>query len=400
MATMLMRRITRYVIFEMLKVFITTLVVMTSVMLLIGLAQRALLEGMGPIPVLRLIPFILPDALRFAIPGTILFATCSLYGRMASDNEILAIKSLGISPMVVIWPALTVGFMISLAAVWLNDIAVTWGRHGINRVVLQSVEEIAYGMLRSQHSYTTDRFSISVKDVDDRTLIRPTICFHATGKSPPVTLTSREAELRFDADNNKLLLRLEDTEFDIGTHTHGQWPNTFEYELPIPTASKNGGNSQSPSEIALRDISEKASSQRNTISHQEQLMAAHSAYQMLTGDFQQLTTSQWKDRVRNLNSANYRLYRLLTEPWRRWANGFSCFVFVLVGTGMAIRLRTADFWTSFGVCFLPILAVYYPVMQYGVDRAKCGALPPYCVWFGNLLLLVVGTLLLRRALRH
>ena len=397
---MLMRQITRYVIFEMLKVFITTLVVMTSIMLLIGLAQRALLEGMGPIPVLRLIPFVLPDALRFAIPGTILFAACSLYGRMSADNEILAIKSLGISPMVVIWPALTVGFIISLAAVWLNDVAVTWGRHGINRVVLQSVEEIAYGMLRTQHSYTTDRFSISVKDVKDRTLIRPTICFHATDKSPPVTLTSRQAELRFDSDNSKLLLRLEDTEFDIGTHTHGRWPNTFEYELPIPTGSRNGSNSQSPSEIALRDISQKANQQRTTISKQEQLMAAHSAYQMLTGDFQQLTGKQWNNRVRGLTSANFRLYRLLTEPWRRWANGFSCLVFILVGTGMAIWLKTADFWNSFGVCFLPILAVYYPVMQYGVDRAKCGAFPPYSVWFGNLVLLVVGTLLLRRAIRH
>ena len=78
---MLMRRITRYIILEMLKVFLTTLLVMTSIMLLIGLAQRALREGMGPIPVLRLIPFVLPDALRFAIPGTLLFATCSLYGR-------------------------------------------------------------------------------------------------------------------------------------------------------------------------------------------------------------------------------------------------------------------------------------------------------------------------------
>ena len=61
MATMLMRRITRYVIFEMLKLFITTLLVMPSVMLLIGLAQRALLEGMGPIPVVRRMPFVLPD---------------------------------------------------------------------------------------------------------------------------------------------------------------------------------------------------------------------------------------------------------------------------------------------------------------------------------------------------
>ena len=264
-----MRRVTRYVIFEILKVFFTTLIVMTTIMLLIGLAHRAIREGMGPIPVLRLIPFVLPDALRFAIPGTILFAACSLYGRMAANNEILAIKSLGISPMVVIWPALILGFILSLGAVWLNDVAVTWGRRGINRVILQSVEEIAYGMLRTQQSYTTDRFSISVKGVKGRRLIRPTICFHATETSPPVTLIARQAELKFNSKTNKLKIMLEDTVFDVGTDTYGQWPSAFEYELPIPTGSKHGINSQSPSEIALRNISARAQQQRQTISQKE-----------------------------------------------------------------------------------------------------------------------------------
>ena len=144
-----MRHITRYVILELLKVFVVALVALTVLMLIIGLVQRAVQEGMGPLPVLRLIPFVLPDALRFAIPGTMLFAACSVYGRMAADNEIIAIKSLGITPYVVVWPALVLGFVVSLAAVWLNDVAVSWGRLGANRVILQSVEEIAYGMLRT-----------------------------------------------------------------------------------------------------------------------------------------------------------------------------------------------------------------------------------------------------------
>jgi lipopolysaccharide export system permease protein len=46
------------------------------------------------------------------------------------------------------------------------------------------------------------------------------------------------------------------------------------------------------------------------------------------------------------------------------------------------------------------LVVYYPLMQFGVDQAKTGALPPYCVWSGNLILSVVGLLLLRPVLRQ
>ena len=60
----------------------------------------------------------------------------------------------------------------------------------------------------------------------------------------------------------------------------------------------------------------------------------------------------------NPKAANgYRLFRLKTEPWRRWANGFSCLFFVTAGIPLSIRQRSGDFLTSFFLCFLPILLV-------------------------------------------
>ena len=57
-------------------------------------------------------------------------------------------------------------------------------------------------------------------------------------------------------------------------------------------------------------------------------------------------------------------------------------------------------WTSFGLCFLPILLLYYPLLMYGLDRAKSGALPPYCIWLGNLVLLGGSFWLLRKVMRY
>ena len=87
------------------------------------------------------------------------------------------------------------------------------------------------------------------------------------------------------------------------------------------------------------------------------------------------------------------------EPWRRWANGFSCVCFVLVGAPMAIRMRNADFLTSFFLCFLPILVIYYPVFMLGVSRVKAGVLPPPAVWLANLLIALWGLWLMRRVVR-
>ena len=89
-----------------------------------------------------------------------------------------------------------------------------------------------------------------------------------------------------------------------------------------------------------------------------------------------------------------------TEPWRRWANGFSCLVFAMVGVPIAILRRYSDAWASFFVCYMPILVVYYPLMMYGVDRAKVGALPPFTVWLANAVLAIWGVWLLRRVYRY
>ena len=50
--------------------------------------------------------------------------------------------------------------------------------------------------------------------------------------------------------------------------------------------------------------------------------------------------------------------------------------------------------------FLPILVVYYPVMQFGVDMAKTGQLPVYSVWIGNMVLFFFATLFLRKVNRY
>jgi hypothetical protein len=48
-----------------------------------------------------------------------------------------------------------------LAAIWLSDVATSWGR-GVHEVVVQSVEQIAYGRLRCRKP-TATATSINVK---------------------------------------------------------------------------------------------------------------------------------------------------------------------------------------------------------------------------------------------
>ncbi len=396
----MMQCMTRYVLFELIKIFSLTLIGMTSLVVLIGLAHQAIREGLGPIAIAQLIPYVLPNALRFSIPGTILFATCSVYGRMSSSNEVVAIKSVGISPWVIMAPALVLAFVLSLVSVWLNDLAVSWGRSGMHRVVLQSVEQIMYGVLRTQRSYSTDQFSINVKDVEGRFLILPTITYHPSEEEAPIIVTADRAELKYNREKDSLTLLLEYAEADVGEHTLLSWPDTLEEEIPLSAAAKSGRKTLSTSEVPLRDIGDRIELEKDSQRIKEEELAIEKSFLLLSGDFAQFATGEWMDRRSQLQSSQLMVCRLRTEPWRRWAYGFSCFVFVFVGSGLAIRQKSADFWSTFGLCFLPILICYYPLLEYGVGRAKHGVLPPYAVWIANVVMLVVGGWILKRVLRY
>ena len=165
-------------------------------------------------------------------------------------------------------------------------------------------------------------------------------------------------------------------------------------------ASQKGGFSSRPSNAAMHEIPTRIRERREELHELQQQLAADAAYQMLTGDFARLTGPDWDTQYGSLEYLEHQLCRLELVPWRRWANGFSCLLFVMVGAPLAIQLRNSDIWTSFGLCFFPILLTYYPLLMYGLDRAKCGALPPYSIWLGNVVLLGASLWLIRRVLRY
>jgi len=394
-----MRILTRYVLSEMVKVFLVSLIGITLIIVLFGLVVQAVNQGLGPKQIVLLIPYILPDAMRYSVPATMLLAACSVFGRLAAGNEVVAVKASGISPMVLIWPALALALLVSWVAVWLNDIAVSWGRDGIARVVIESVEEIAYGRLQQQGSFESKQFLIQVKDVEGRRLIRPRIIFKNTDDSPARMIDCDEAEMRSDLVEGTLKIICRNSEMSMG-----DWKTidsgTREFEVPLDDSGRKGGGNRRPDDLPMYVMPQERAAQQARIDALAQQMGANAADQMISGDFAKLLSPSWKNDERQLLDARQRLYKLYMEPCRRWANGFSCLCFVIVGAPLAIRMRNTDLMTSFIMCFLPILLVYYPLLMFGTSQAKNGSFPSWGVWAGNILLVVIGWRLTRHVCRY
>ena len=405
-----MRMLTRYVLAELTKVFLISLTALTLLILVLVLVKEAADHSLPLAHVLRLIPYALPESLTVTIPVTLLLACTTVYSRMSGANEVVAAKALGISPIALLQPAFCLALLLSLATVWLDDLAVSWGRNGMKGVVVEGAVDIIYSLLRAKHSYTSPSFSISVHGVEGQKLLRPTVVMQGRGTTPTTTIAAEEAVLESSKAEGILKIFLRTGTIDVGGKMKMQFPDIYQLELPLAEASQAGsGDSAKPSWLPLRDVQVEIVKQRAYIEQCERKMAANAAYQMLCGDFASLAGLGWDSTYTGLEwSAIYagheneqtRLNRLLTEPPRRWAAGFSCLCFALVGAPIAIRLRNRDFLTSFFLCFVPILVVYYPLLMFGLHATKGGTMPPYSVWEGNVLLAIWGIWLLRKVVRY
>ena len=395
----MMRTLSRHVLIELCKMFLVLLLAIIPLMIIQGLVRNAMQFALPPKQILLLVPYVLPDALRFAVPVTLLLAATSVYSRMAGTNEVVAVKSMGISPTAILWPAIVLAFLLSLATTWLNDVAVSWGRNGASRVIVEAVEDIVYGMLKAQGGYSSKGFDVTVKKVEGHVLKGATVSIKRRG-APQITITADTAELRSDYEKGTLKIIPRYGTIQAGETNVSFFDDAGELELPFYEASRAEGRSNHPSNIALSRIRTETVDQEERIESFRQELATRAAYEMLNGDFGLLTGPEWDTRYRDLKVMQARLHRLRTEPYRRWSTGFSCLFFVWVGAPLAIRLRNQDFLTSFFLCFAPILGVYYPALMWTIDGAKNGTFPPYAVWAGNLLLFAWGAWLLRRVIRY
>src|SRR5207302_7691448 len=103
----------RTILWELFRVFLLSLLGITGMLLMAGIVAEASQHGLSPLQILAAIPLLVPSTLPYTLPATTLFATCVVYGRLAADNEILAIKAAGVNVLKVVTPGVFLGLVMS-----------------------------------------------------------------------------------------------------------------------------------------------------------------------------------------------------------------------------------------------------------------------------------------------
>ncbi len=395
-----MQTLQRYILGELLRVLLLTITAVTVLLVVVGVFQRATEMGLSAMRALQLLPFIVPSILPYTIPATLLLTICVVYGRLSADYEITAAKAAGINVMSLLTPAFWLGAVLSVCSLLLCDQVIPWAEASMQRIALHAREDILLDILAAQNSYEDRRngwaISVAGVDRDKRLLLRPNIRY-VTPKGQSAFAQAASATLRFDPTGSRVIVGVNDcwieTPGDVQMRLHEQ-------EIPL-IAQFGSSDGTKERHLNISELKTKVDSSRQSLQSQADAQAIDAAFALAMGGFEDLAKPTFQKYANQSVSDNARIHRSRTEIHGRFALACGCFFFALIGCPFSILQARRQFLTSFFMCFMPILLVYYPVVLLLQNLGRVGKVEPaWGMWVGNVVLLVAGLVALRKAIKH
>jgi len=402
----------RYVMGEVLRAFSMALATMTIIFVLFMVMAEAANIGLSPREIMRLIPFVIPSTLPFTVPVSMLFAVTVVFGRLASDNEVIAVKTAGLSAMTILWPAIILSAGLSLTLLHFSGGLIPRANQEAKAVIYKNFEEMFYKWLKVRREFDNQEwpFLIKVRDVDLETKTMDSALFKHRNKGNPanglfdMVVSAKKANIKFDVENHVALVYLVGSET---THISrdGKKEDIFliddkVLELPLPGKNTKGLD-KSIKEWTTPELVAEQANYRAKIAHERRRQAIRAALRMASGRFDRV---DWRDVQLAFNDYgfwNRKLSEFETEKQFRVSQSVGTLIFVLLGAPVGILFARRDFLSAFITCFMPIILVYYPLLLLGINLGKEDVLNPVlALWSGNLLLGVASGFVLPSVLRH
>lgn len=339
--------------------------VLTFVMLvgnLIKITQLVINKGVDIFSVSKLFLFMIPFLLTYTLPIAALTAVLISLGRLSSDNEIVAIRASGINIFSLILPLLIVGLILSLVLVVFNDRVIPYA-HFASRKTLTEVglKNPAAALEPGIFINSFQKYILFIYRIDDNKLTNVRIYEPQEGKATR-TIVAKHGEFIPIPEKKAIKLKLIDgtsDEPDPGNPTNYYKLNFKNYFM---TLNLNAMKDPADMEKKPKDMT-----------------------------IQELQTEIKKLKARGIDPAP-----LITEIHEKISLAFSCFVFMLLGSSLAIITRRREKSINLGITFL-IVGIYYLLFIAFEALSLQGHLEPHiAMWMPNFIFGAIGTFLTYR----
>jgi len=377
---------------------------MTAVFVLFMVAAQARDIGLSPNDIVYLVPYVIPSTLPYTIPVSLLFSVTVVYGRLAGDNEIIAVKTAGLSVMTVLWPTIFFAVCLSVMLLYLSGDWIPRCTHSAKMVLFKDMEDMFHKLLKRDLEFDKRDwpFLIKVRDVVDGKMIDAAF-FHKAkdGNEYDAVIEAKEAELHFDLPAKVVRVTLDHAEMQhLDRDSDVALINNNILEMPIPPNSHFGMDVKIQ-EITNTEIGVQLAAYHQKLKLERRQQAIKTGFAIASGRIERIDWGEVQQAFVQHTFWLGKCNELETEKQLRISMGLGSLLFVVLGAPVGILFAKRDFLSAFMTCFMPIILIYYPLMLFGVNTSKEGLIPPVVsLWVGNVLLAVLSGFVLPPVMKH
>lgn len=365
------RTLYRYTLTELLLPFVLGLTLFTFVLLLtrlLKLTELVVNRGLPPWQIGRLVGLLLPPFLEVTVPMAMLLAILVAFGRLSSDNEVLALRSSGLSLYQLLPPVA----MFVVAITLLTGALALWVRPISNRALRTTLVDLArtnaLAAIRPQaFNEAFPGVVLYAEEVDaGRATLTHVLVSDYRDETQHNTVFAREGRLLPDPTRETLTIRLlRGAIHTVDLDGRSNYQTRFEsYDVTLDLRAalgSLGSTDEAPEELTLGEL-------------RARIDARHGQ-----GD------PAVAERI---------------ELHRKFAIPFACIVFATIGFPLSLHagraVRSRGLATSLVVIF-----AYYVLLSAGQALAEQRRVGPAAgLWLANVVLTPVGILLIARAARE
>jgi len=392
----------RYLLREITPPFFIGLLVYSFVLLMnqiFILSELFIAKGVSLGVVIQIFLYLVPSVLAFAVPMSVLMGVLAGLGRLSSDSEIVAFKTLGIHNTRILRPLLIFGVGGWLATSFLALYLAPWANYQWVQTLTRSVlAKVQLKINPREFNEQIPQTVIFIQDITSENKWENIFVYLTHSPEEPRAIFARTGRLNLFPQAKRATLEL----FDGAIHTVPRADperysvtrfNRVEEEISIESLF---AQFSSEKRVREKDIGELFSGVKTIQSNIVRLEAERTKVGRESG-LTSAAAARLKEIEQELRQSDRRNRSHWVEIHKKFALPFVCLVFIVLGIPLGISTRKGGRTSGFTIS-LVIILIYYVLITAGEKWAMEGKISPFLgMWGPNFLFLLAGAYLFARS---
>ena len=351
--------IDRYILRELLKIFLITVGSLTTVLYLdkfLFIAENIINRGVSVVEVFLIMIYISPSYLSLTVPISVLFASVATFNQFSASNEWVAMKSCHLSFLQIMKPVIIFSVIAYLISVIIMVYALPWGNYAYKQKTFEIIKKRAHINIQPNIlNYDFKNLVIIAEAREKKNILKGIFIADTTETNSTRIITANKAIIIPNKETLKIRLvltkgtihELKDKLNEYQTINF----DTYEINLSFP----------------------------DTAELEKDALVGH----------RELSVKLLLNKIKDFEKRSLPTYAAKVELSKKFAIPFACLLFGILGAPLGIHSSRAGKAGSFATSIMVII-LYYMGLIFAQNMGKSGEVEPYSsIWVPNIIIFCV-----------